>query len=531
MALKRWHPSTALSEREEGLMKRLTRTRKLFGFLRAHRHELFDNGFQTELESMYRDSGAGKPPVAPALLAMALLLQAYARVSDAETVELTSVDARWQMVLGHLGAERPAFSQGALCDFRNRLIRHDMDRRLLERTVELARQTKIFDWKKLPKTLRVAMDSSPLEGAGRVEDTINLLAHAARKALVCAAKLLKRPADQVATAAGAPWLLASSIKKALDLEWSDPEQKASAIPLLIEQLDALESWIVQQLPEQAHKPPLSEHLETLRQLREQDLEPDPSGGSPRIRRGVAEDRRVSVEDKQMRHGRKSKSKSFNGYKRHIAADLDTDLILACAITPANQPEEEAVPNLQTDIARQPRSQIGELSIDRGYVGSSLVTEMVAEGHEVLCKPWVARNGALFTKRDFKINMRDLTITCPAGETEHLGPGSVVEFDPEACSRCSMRSRCTMAAPGSGRTVNIAHDEQLQQRLRKLTATPRGRERLRQRVGVEHRLAHLARKQGRRARYLGVRKNLFDTRRSAAILNLEIIHLLEVRNAA
>jgi hypothetical protein len=45
-----------------------------------------------------------------------------------------------------------------------------MDRRLLERTVELARKTKAFDFKKLPKTLRVAIDSSPLEGAGRVED-------------------------------------------------------------------------------------------------------------------------------------------------------------------------------------------------------------------------------------------------------------------------------------------------------------------------------------------------------------------------
>lgn len=45
-----------------------------------------------------------------------------------------------------------------------------------------------FDWKKLPKPLRVAIDSAPLEGAGRVEDRINLLAHAARKQ--CAADVL-----------------------------------------------------------------------------------------------------------------------------------------------------------------------------------------------------------------------------------------------------------------------------------------------------------------------------------------------------
>lgn len=531
MEIDRWHPSTTLSKREERLMKRLTRTRKLFGFLRMHRHELFDDAFQTELETMYRGSGAGKPPVPPALLAMAVLLQGYTQVSDADAVELTAVDARWQMVLDHLETDEPAFSQGALCEFRNRLIQHDMDRRLLERTVELARETKIFDWRKLPKTLRLAMDSSPLEGAGRVEDSLNLLAHAARKALACAAKLLERSPEQVATAAGAPMLVASSIKKALDLEWSDSEQKTRALPMLIEQLDALESWISEHLPEHLDQPPLAEHLETLRQLRGQDLEPDPSGGGPRLRRGVAEERRVSVQDKEMRHGRKSKSKRFNGYKRHIAADLDTDLILACAVTPANRPEEEAVAGLRADIAEQERCEIGELSIDRGYVGCDLVTELFAEGREVLCKPWVARNGTLFTKRDFHINMRDLTITCPAGQTERFSAGGVVEFDPEACARCPLRDRCTMAAPGAGRTVNIARDEQLQHRFRKLVATRRGRERLRERTGVEHRLAHLSRKQGRRARYLGVRKNLFDTRRAAAVLNLEAIHLRAVRKAA
>src|SRR4051812_40165559 len=53
-----------------------------------------------------------------------------------------------------------------------------------------------------------------------------------------------------------------------------------------------------------------------------------------------------------------------------------------------------------------------------------------------------------------------------------------EFDPETCGRCPMRTRCTMAAPGTGRTVSIARDEQLQHRFRKLTASPRGRERLR-----------------------------------------------------
>jgi hypothetical protein len=231
-----------------------------------------------------------------------------------------------------------------------------------------------------------------------------------------------------------------------------------------------------------------------------------------------------VEDKDMRHGRKSKSKRFNGYKGHVACDLDTELILACAVTPANRPELEAIPDLQADIEGRPeRNVIGQLSIDRGYIHSPLASEVFARGGEVLCKPWVSRNGKMFRKRDFTINMRSRTITCPAGQVESFVPGDIVEFNPEACAQCPLRAKCTSAAQGSGQTVAIAHDEQLQHRLRKLTASPSGRERLRERVKVEHVLAHLSRKQGRRARYLGVRKNVFDLRRHAAVVNLEAIN--------
>jgi hypothetical protein len=88
----------------------------------------------------------------------------------------------------------------------------------------------------------------------------------------------------------------------------------------------LERWVTARLPDELARPPLDEHVATLRQIIGQDLEPDPDGsGRMRIRQGVAEDRRVSIEDKEMRHGRKTKSKRFNGYKRHLAIDLDTVL--------------------------------------------------------------------------------------------------------------------------------------------------------------------------------------------------------------
>ena len=69
-------------------------------------------------------------------------------------------------------------------------------------------------------------------------------------------------------------------------------------------------------------------------------------------------------------------------------------------------------------------------------------------------------------------------------------------------------------------MRIAADERFQQGLREKAKTPEGRARLRERVPVEHGLAHAVNRQGRRARYLGVRKNLYDLRRACSIQNLE-----------
>ncbi len=516
--MKRWEPAIELTKKEQFIIKRLKRTRKLFAFLRLHRHELFDANFQEELEGMYRGTGAGDEPVPPALLCMALLLQGYHRISDAEAVELTVMDLRWQMVLGCLNADEPAFGQGTLQAFRERLIAADLDRRLLERTIELAQQTKEFDWKKLPKDLHLAIDSRPFEGAGRVEDTFNLLGHAARKLVTCAARLTDSTSEEICRKARIPLLLSSSIKAGLDINWNDPEQKDEAIEKLAAQLTSLNDWLDKH--NLATEEPLKPYIEALAQVRKQDLEIEK--GCVRLRRGVAEDRRVSIEDPDMRHGRKSKSKRFNGYKQHLATDLGTKLILACAVTPANRPEEEATPALQADL-EQWDMRIDSLSIDRAYVNSPLVQEVVASGGTVLAKPWSGRNSRapeLFGKRDFKIDMRAKTITCPAGQREPFEPGQVVEFDPEFCGPCALRCLCTLSASGKGRSVHIGEDEALQQKLRKLQATQGGRERLRLRTGIEHSLAHLAARQGPKARYRGTRKNLFDLRRIAAVENLD-----------
>ncbi len=192
-----WNPPVEPSAAERAVLKAVRRA-KLFVFLREHRHELFDEEFQAELARAYADRPKGQPPVPPALLALATILQAYTGVSDDEVIEATVMDRRWQLVLDCMDADRPPFAKGTLVGFRKRLIERDLDRALVERTVALAARTGGFG----ARALRAALDSSPLWGAGRVEDTINLMGHALRKALGVIAVLQTSDAVKLSSCLG-----------------------------------------------------------------------------------------------------------------------------------------------------------------------------------------------------------------------------------------------------------------------------------------------------------------------------------------
>jgi hypothetical protein len=508
----RWEFPVKLSRLEAMVCQRLTRNGRLFAFLRRHRHELFDEAFQAELAGMYADMPRGKPPKPPALLAMVTLLQAYERKSDASAVEEAVFDRRWQMVLDCMGTEVPIFSQGVLVDFRRRLIKHDLDRRLLERTVELAREKGDFG----DKALRVALDSSPLWGAGRVEDTFNLLGHALEVVVDCAAHVLDVSAETVRADAKLQLLGGSSLKAVLDIDWDKDDEQARALGRLLDEVKALRAWLGSKLPGQLALPPLKEALALVESLMAQDLEPDPSGGGLRIKRGVAKDRRVSIADPDMRHGRKSKTKLFNGYKRHLARDLDSEMILAAIVRPGNEPEHLAAELIRPDI--ELHGHVAELHIDRGYLASTWTKQMFGRGERVLAKPWTPRNGDRFPKTAFVIDLDHATVRCPENRLAVIR-SETARFQAQRCDICPSRKRCTRAALGHGRTISIHPDERMLLHLRALKSTTDGRKDLRQRVAIEHALAHVGRRQGPRARYIGLRKNVLDLRRTCAVENL------------
>ena len=112
-----------------------------------------------------------------------------------------------------------------------------------------------------------------------------------------------------------PELAASSLKAALDADWDDPAARDAALAQVLGLLDQVAAFIAGQAADTA--------VATARRVRDQDM--DLSGAAPALRRGVARDRRINIEDSDMRHGHKSRSVLFDGCKRHVLRDLDTGL--------------------------------------------------------------------------------------------------------------------------------------------------------------------------------------------------------------
>lgn len=508
----RWNPPTK-SEREQAVAKRLRASSKFYRFLWEIRGELFADGFEEVLIESYQPRG--QDPCPPAQLAMAMLLQRYESQSDAGAVDAAENDRRWQLVLGTLGRDQAPFGQGSLVRFRTRMIAHDLDKKLVDRTIELAKRSGKFGWKKL----RVALDSSPLEGAGRVEDTWNLIGRAMSKVVHAVSLALDVEEAEVIEQAKLTVLHADSVKAALDIDWNDEDEQRTALKQLLDEVSRLESWVARRAKKEAGVPPLKDALVLLRRVVEQDTEPDPPDGRPRIKEGVAPDRIISIGDPEMRHGRKSKTKRFDGYKRHIT--IANGFILGTAVEPANVPEHEPTPRLLAAAERHGNLEI--IDIDRGYLPSAAVEQKHREGVLINSRAWqVNKHAGLYTKADFRIDLRRHRVVCPAGKSAEIFPSGAAWFSATDCNRCPQKPRCTNA---ERRTIQIHRQEDLLIQLRRRSSSRRGRAELRKRVAVEHRLARVGAIQGNRARYRGARKNELDLNRAAAIANLHALAAL------
>jgi hypothetical protein len=255
-----------------------------------------------------------------------------------------------------------------------------------------------------------------------------------------------------------------------------------------------------------------------------------------LKEGVARDRVVSVHDPEMRHGRKSRSKRFDGHKAAIAVDAESQLITAVEVLPGNAPDNEKALDLVEASEENTGLKANETVGDCAY-GDGQTRQEFADANRALVAKVPSRGCRDQISKDaFHIDLDEMSCTCPAGQTTHTlirqgyghyrdgrrYPRQAFLFDANVCASCALRSDCVKAKGYKGRTVRLHPQERLLQEARALQASPAFEEYRQIRQAVEHRLARLVQLGIRQARYFGRRKTLFQLLMAATVANLTLV---------
>ena len=221
----------------------------------------------------------------------------------------------------------------------------------------------------------------------------------------------------------------------------------------------------------------------------------------------------------------------DGYKRHVLRDLDSGLVRAVGLTRGQCARGQCHRRASRPTWPPSRRRWRELHIDRAYLSSTLVRERPPDAGHLL------QSLAGAQRRPLRQDGLHAGLGARAAHAVRsqvsvpFAPGGTVHFP--ARGLCGLPAAGALHRPAAqGRSVHIHPDERLLAELRARQQTPAGRAKLRERVAVEHTLAHIGRWQGDRARYRGLRKNLFDLRRVAVVHNLHVLaRLPDVPQAA
>ena len=491
---------------------------------------------------------AGRRSVPPMIVAVVMVLQRIEGCSDREAADRFAFDARWKYAAGGLDFGYPGFVHTVLVDMRARLARSARPDRIFEVTLVAARQAGLVGRRRV-------LDSTPLYDAVATMDTVTLVRSAVRGLLKAAdgelagalRAVLRRDDDYMA--AGKP-----------ACDYGDAQAREALAGALARDARAL----LGVLEGQELGPALAQAAELLATVTGQDLDQD-AAGVFKIARRVAPDRVISTAGPQARHGHKTSHRSFDGYKGHIAADPDSEIITATDVTAGNSRDAEAAEGLIADLLPGDQDSAGtgaggrETGVtpagrgtagggsgqaavygDAAYGSGELVERVEDAGiySGIKVQPPPAVKGH-FPKDRFAIDLDGQAVTCPAGITAPIRASGRDRHAGEArfgaaCSTCPLAAQCTTAK--GGRTITIGPHEARLAAARQAQASPAWKADYKAtRPKVERKIGHLMRRRhgGRRARVRGRLKVAADFALLAAAVNLARLAVLGIayRNGA
>ena len=378
--------------------------------------------------------------------------------------------------------------------------------------------------------LSAAIDSTPILGRGAVRDTYNLVSDGIRHVVDEVCVLKGWPREETAESQGLGRHFVSSFKGSFEIDWSDAGEKRAVVGQLVADARVALNLATRALrgyaKDAAQTQPLREAQRLLADLVSQDIDEEPEdGGGPEIRRGTAKDRIVSTTDPEMRHGHKSHSKGFEGYKAAIVVDADSGVILTTDVRAGNVHDREGTADLIAEAAERSGQELEEVLGDTAYGDLETRESIEALGAEVVAKAPPGTRKGMFDRRDFRVDLKRGTARCPGGKrsirrnaVKGDDPGWTYVFSRTDCSPCPLRAQCTKSRARS-RPLRITEKTEQLWRLRKQQRTKKFRKRYRKRVVVEHRIGRMIQLGARQARYFGKTKTRFQIALIATVANL------------
>ncbi len=361
-----------------------------------------------------------------------------------------------------------------------------------------------------------ATDSTPMWCYGAVRDTVRLLGDGLRSLAGLWAKATRSTVAAVAAAWELPFLTGKSTKGAFRIDWHDADARARVTHQLAEGVVR----VVGALREATASHPIraSVRKRLLRRCRylvrvvAQDLEPG-DGGRLVIARKVAANRLVSLTDPQARHGRKSKSQTFEGFKVHVLGDVVSGLFLSITVTSGNVHDGQPAHRL----IRRARDLIAGLSRvmgDTAYGGATLrhVVKKTLGVTLLAPPPPVEPKEGRLGKASFTIDFDRREAICPSGtmstdrrpfwSSEHEANAALYVWPKETCDRCPLSDACRGKERGGRRVALHPHEQELRE-AREVWKDPKARADYRERSQCERLIHEVTRHGGRHARSFGL----------------------------
>lgn len=471
-------------------------------------HDNVDFSFvRDELKDRYSEN-LGKDAVDPVMLIKALVLKELTDLSDADLVEEIRVNLAYKYFLDMLPEEQP-FDSSLLSYFRRRRLKGDnLLSLLLSRSLELAIEHGALKAGPSGKVcLTVAVDSTHTESLGRVLNAKDGITYFSNK--------LCKAIRECFGLDGRQWGRAP--------KFADMSEALAYGKALLERAAALFPDGV--VPGKAGRcyNRLAEALEDL-----------------------ADHGSCSPSDRDARHGHKSTTATFDGYKTHLAVDTETGIILEGAVTSGEASDTTVGERIADKLTDNGRIGLKALIGDGAYGSTEMMRKADSAGFELVATPnaMLGSGENNYLAKGFSYNKDADRLVCPAGHLatrcvhrhyklrgkDDKRPVRMFYFDVEKCKACSKREGCYKEGAKT-KSCSVTILDELQKKYLEKTNTDEFKKQFKKRTAVERTNSGLksGRSPGmRKAMYYGIEMMTVQAAVAIFTFNLKVIFKKKVR---